>query len=123
MPLDRGIDSFREYGRLALRTLASDVAADPMKVTLNAATGIASEAGEVNEIVKKRFFHHHPDDAEARVHMAKELGDLLWYWNLMCHAYGLDPASVAETNIEKLKKRYPEGFSTERSINRAPGDI
>lgn len=118
-----GLDSIREYSELALRTLAEPVAADYVLSTLNAATGIASEAGEINEIVKKRFFHNHPDTDAVRVHMAKELGDLAWYWVLMCRCYNLDPADVLQTNIEKLKARYPEGFSTERSVNRTPEDI
>lgn len=118
-----GLDSVRMYGDLAIRTLATPVAADLTLATLNAATGVASEAGEINEIVKKRFFHNHPHTEETRLHMKKELGDLAWYWALMCRCYDLDPADVLQTNIDKLKARYPEGFSTERSINRAPGDI
>lgn len=119
----QGMDSIRQYSGLALRTLATPVAADVVLSTLNAATGIASEAGEINEIIKKRFFHNHPNTEDVRVHMKKELGDLAWYWALMCQCYDLDPADVLNTNIEELKARYPEGFSTERSLNRAEGDI
>jgi NTP pyrophosphatase (non-canonical NTP hydrolase) len=117
------IDSITTYAKLANVTLADRVRKSPMMTALNAATGIASEAGEINEIVKKEYFHEHPRTVEVVNHMEKELGDLVWYWALMCFAYHLDPADVLEANIEKLKKRYPDGFSPERSMNRAPGDI
>lgn len=117
------LDSIREYSGLALRTLAPAVKAEQKEAILNAATGLSSETGEINELVKKRFFHFHPWTPENQEHIKKELGDLAWYWALMCWCHGLDPAEVLHANIEKLKARYPEGFSTERSINRAAGDI
>jgi NTP pyrophosphatase (non-canonical NTP hydrolase) len=117
------IDSITEYAKLANITLADRVRANTMLTELNAATGIASEAGEINEITKKRYFHDHPNTGETIKHMEKELGDLIWYWALMCFSYNLEPAQVLQTNIDKLKARYPEGFSTERSMNRAEGDI
>lgn len=126
------MDSIREYTELANRTLADDVRrndlsvlqAEPMAMAiLNAASGLASEAGEVNELVKKRFFHNHPWTEDTQAHLKKELGDVAWYWALTCWTHGLDPADVLATNIAKLKARYPEGFSTERSVNRAPGDL
>jgi NTP pyrophosphatase (non-canonical NTP hydrolase) len=118
-----GLNDIDEYQGYALRTLASDVAKDRMKVFLNAATGLSSETGEINEIIKKHFFHGHPWNADTQVHMKKELGDLAWYFALMCHAIGVRPSDVLMTNIAKLKARYPAGFSTEKSLNRAEGDI
>lgn len=117
------IDSITEYAKLANVTLADRVRQDQAMVRLNAATGIASEAGEINEIVKKRYFHEHPDTPEVQTHMMKELGDLIWYWALMCYGYQLDPREVLQANIDKLRARYPNGFEAERSINRQPGDI
>lgn len=122
-PKPEGLDSIREYGQLALRTLASDVAADHFRVCMNTVTGMMSEAGEVAEILKKHFFHGHPMDEAALTHLKKEMGDQMWYWAVMCYAFNFDPAEVLQMNIDKLRKRYPEGFSTERSLNRAPGDI
>lgn len=84
---------------------------------------MASEMGEVAEILKKHFFHGHPMDEATRVHLQKELGDMQWYWAVMNHAFSMDPAETLQININKLIARYPEGFSTERSLNRAPGDI
>lgn len=125
------IDSITEYQELAMRTLAENVKNNDVGIFSdyraamhwNAASGIASEAGEINEIYKKVYFHGHPLNDETLLHLKKETGDLMWYVMLNCFANGWDPAEVLQVNIEKLKARYPEGFSTERSMNRAPGDI
>lgn len=118
------IDSISQYGQLAVRTLAEKVAADTFMTHMNMATGLASETGEINELLKKRYFHFHPWTPENQEHLKKELGDLAWYWVVTCLSHGMDPAEVLATNINKLQARYPEGhFSTERSINRAVGDI
>lgn len=82
---------------------------------LNGALGITGEAGEVADMIKKHVFHGHGLDTDALV---KEIGDVCWYVALLCTAIGVDMASVMEKNIEKLKTRYPEGFSSEASINR-----
>lgn len=81
----------------------------------NWALGLAGEAGEVADIVKKHVYHGHELDLEE---LKDELGDVLWY--LAGMSYDLDVwfSEIAEGNIDKLKKRYPEGFSQERSINR-----
>lgn len=117
------IRDINEYVHLAMRTLAPEVEADTFKMHMNAVTGLASETGEINEIMKKHYFHGHPLDAVGKDHLKKELGDLAWYWALMCYANGFDASEVLSLNIAKLKARYPEGFSTERSINRSKDDI
>lgn len=129
--LPGGIDSLVEYQGLAMRTLAENVKngdpaifADPRAAMhWNAASGLASEAGEINEIYKKVYFHGHPLDEACMEHLKKEQGDLLWYCMLNCFANGWDPREILAMNIAKLKARYPDGFDTERSINRAEGDI
>lgn len=82
---------------------------------LNAALGLAGEAGEVADMIKKWKFQGHLLDPKD---IAKELGDICWYVALMSESIGLSFDEILEMNIEKLKKRYPEGFSAERSINR-----
>lgn len=87
---------------------------------LNGALGLTGEAGEVADMIKKHIFHGHdltPED------LVKELGDVCWYLALISHACGISIEHIMEQNIEKLRKRYPDGFSTEKSINRAEGDI
>ncbi|HSE45054.1 MAG TPA: nucleoside triphosphate pyrophosphohydrolase family protein, partial [Gemmatimonadales bacterium] len=77
--------------------------------------GIAGEAGEVADLIKKWVGHGHPADTEK---LAKELGDVLWYVAALSAEFGLDMGEIAQLNIDKLRARYPEGFSTERSLNR-----
>lgn len=114
-----------------MRTLADDVKANAPHIFAdpraamhwNAASGMASEAGEVNEWYKKYYFHGHPWNADTEAHLMKEHGDLMWYLMLGCFANGWDPAAILQMNIDKLKARYPDGFSTERSLHRAAGDV
>ncbi len=125
------IEDVRVYALLANRTLAPNVRdgsvmADwPLGVptVLNAVLGLSSETGEINEIIKKWLFHGHPMTAEVLDHLLKEVGDLMWYVALLCFAFEFDLAEVMAMNINKLAKRYPAGFRTEDSINRAPEDI
>ena len=87
------------------------------------ALGLAGEAGEVAEMVKKHVFHGHPFEGEAAVQkLVKELGDVLWYVTYGTRAIDSSLDAVMQTNIDKLSARYPEGFSSERSINREAGD-
>jgi NTP pyrophosphatase (non-canonical NTP hydrolase) len=102
-----------EYQQLAARTLGGDRTHEQQ--LSNAALGLTGEAGEVAEIIKKHLYHATPLDQDALV---KELGDCLWYVAAFANVLGLSLDDVAERNIEKLRRRYPEGFDTERSRNR-----
>lgn len=81
----------------------------------NAALGLTGESGEVADHVKKYLFQGHLFDRDA---IKKELGDILWYLNLMADSCGFDLEEIAQANIDKLQKRYQKGFSAEQSINR-----
>lgn len=82
---------------------------------LNAALGLSGEVGELNDMIKKFIFHGHAmDEGEFK----KEIGDILWYLAMMCKACGYNLDVIMEMNIQKLLKRYPEGFDSERSKNR-----
>lgn len=72
-------------------------------------------AGALADYIKKHIGHGHPLDLEK---LKLELGDVLWYVAMLAHINGLSLMEVANANIEKLQKRYPNGFSTEASINR-----
>lgn len=87
---------------------------------VNGALGLAGESGEVADIVKKAMFQGHAIDKE---HIAKELGDVLWYVAETATAIGYDLETIMQMNIDKLIKRYPEGFSSQRSMNREEGDV
>jgi NTP pyrophosphatase (non-canonical NTP hydrolase) len=105
--------NFSEYQQLALRTARSDQSLDIRR--LIATLGLAGEAGEVAELVKKQIGHGHNVAPEQ---VAKELGDALWYTALVATLYDLDLQQIARENIEKLRRRYPEGFSSSDSISR-----
>jgi len=102
-----------EYQELAARTLGRDRTHEQQLA--NAALGLAGEAGEVADVIKKHLFHATPLDQQALV---KELGDCLWYIGAFATVLGLSMDDIAQRNIEKLRQRYPEGFDTERSRNR-----
>lgn len=87
---------------------------------LNGVLGLVGESGEVADIVKKVAFQGHEIDIE---HIAKELGDILWYVAETATAIGYDLETIGRMNIVKLEKRYPDGFSAERSQNREEGDV
>lgn len=102
-----------EYQKLAMRTASANRSKD---IDLLIATlGLAGESGEVCDQIKKWAGHGHTLDREK---LKEELGDLLWYIARIAewHTFSLD--DIMEENIAKLKRRYPEGFSSERSINR-----
>lgn len=82
------------------------------------ALGVAGEAGEVADLIKKTFLHGHPlDDAKLK----KELGDVLWYVTAIARDRGFTLADVAAANVEKLRARYPDGFTREASMARKDG--
>lgn len=82
---------------------------------LNGVMGLCGESGEVADIVKKAVFHKHDLN---KTDMAKELGDVMWYVAMCCHALGISLDDVMQGNIDKLKRRYPDGFSEQASQNR-----
>lgn len=102
-----------EYQKLAQRT-SNKILHGNWKL-LEGALGLCGESGEVADYIKKAFFHHHNFD---RKHVIEELGDVLWYVAEIASEIACDMDTIMEMNIAKLKKRYPEGFSAERSINR-----
>lgn len=92
-----------------------------MPNVLYAAIGMCGEAGEVSELIKKYAYHGHTIDRE---HLARELGDVLWYVSYMAHLFGYSLGEIMAMNQEKLAKRYPDGkFDEERSRNRKEDDI
>ena len=79
------------------------------------ALGLNGEAGEVAEAIKKAYFHGHELD---RIALAKELGDVMWYIAVLSDELGFPLVEIAQMNITKLRARYPNGFSQEKSRNR-----
>ena len=90
---------------------------------LTAVIGMQSETGEFAEIVKKCIFQGKELNDDVKFHLMRELGDIIWYWSQGVMSLGLNPTDVIKENINKLEKRYPNGFEAFRSENRAEGDI
>ena len=107
--------TINEYQQLALRTTA-----EKCRSLGNCAMGLAGEAGECVDIIKKHLYHDHELDKE---HLAKELGDVAWYIAVGAQVIGYDLETILQMNIDKLKARYPDGFSPEKSLHRKDGDV
>lgn len=102
-----------DYQRMAMRT-AGEYETDYDKLR-NAVYGLNGEAGEVIDLLKKHEFQGHDLPAEKLI---DECGDVLWYCALLADALGFSLEAVMNRNIDKLRKRYPDGFDKNRSINR-----
>ena len=105
--------TINEYQRLAMTTLNPALAGKD--VLINGVMGLCGEAGEAIDIVKKHLAQGHALDREALI---GELGDVAWYLAETAYALGVDLETVLAGNIEKLKRRYPEGFDAAHSIDR-----
>lgn len=88
---------------------------DALDALPHGALGLAGEAGEVADLIKKCVYHDHPLDLDALI---KELGDVQWYLVYLCNAIGVTLAEVMDRNAAKLRARYPDGWDTTRSANR-----
>ena len=104
-----------DYQRLAGRTLidgpdAEYTGAEIMFVWN--ALGLAGEAGEVADTIKKAVFHQHGINRDELI---KELGDVLWYVAALCTKLDVTMSEVMERNIDKLRARYPEGYTSNAS--------
>lgn len=110
-----------EYQEKALRTEAR-IVKDTVPYTrlIEALMGLSGETGEAIDALKKVLFQGHDFD---RVRIARELGDIAWYLALAADAIGCGLEDIFKMNIEKLEKRYPNGFEKERSVRRRKGDI
>lgn len=90
-----------------------------VKVTLHALHGMVGEIGEIHSIYQKLYQGHDVDENHAK----NEVGDLLWFIAEYCTAQGWNLDDIMQINIDKLQKRYPNGFEIEKSLNRTEGDI
>ena len=112
--------TINEYQTEALRTAAGMNHPSNDEILLNGVMGLAGETGECVDMMKKHLFQGHELDKE---HIAKELGDVAWYIALSAYAMGYDLETILQMNVDKLRKRYPNGFEAERSLHRQEGDV
>ena len=107
-----------EYQKEAMATL--NPALNQKDVLINSVMGLCGESGEAIDIVKKWLAQGHTLDKE---HLAKELGDIAWYLAEAATALDLSLGDILQANLDKLEKRYPNGFETRRSLSRAAEDL
>ena len=105
--------TLNEYQELAQRTSRNDISPDDH--LFNGILGLAGETGECADLVKKCFFQ---DGRDIREDLKDEAGDVLWYVVEVISAMGWTLEEVAQHNVDKLKRRYPEGFDADRSLHR-----
>ncbi len=102
-----------EYQQLAMTTLNPELSERDMLI--NGVMGLCGESGEVIDLVKKHISHGHPLD-EGK--LAAELGDVMWYIAELATVLGITLEDIMTGNVEKLRRRYPDGFSTADSMVR-----
>lgn len=107
-----------EYQKLAMVTLNPEL--NKKDVLINSVMGLCGEAGEAIDIVKKWMAQGHELDKE---HLAKELGDIAWYLAEAATAIDMSLEDIFQANLDKLKKRYPDGFEIQKSLVRAEEDV
>jgi NTP pyrophosphatase (non-canonical NTP hydrolase) len=104
-----GGEVLREYQELCRLTAKKFESKE--KEILTWGLGIAGEAGDVASCIKKTFAH----DNDQREGIKENLGDTLWYTAMICNFFEWDLQEIMEMNLEKLKKRYPQGFTIENA--------
>lgn len=109
-----GPATFDDYQRAAERTVNESLSQEQRLI--DAAAGLAEEAGEVLGLVRKHAYMGHELDRERIV---RELGDALWCLATVASCVGVTLGEVASANVEKLRRRYPDGYSDEASRARS----
>jgi len=105
--------TFLKYQMQSARTLNTAL---EMKDQLNNYVfGLVGEVGETVDLLKKFFYHGHEIDKQK---LKGELGDILWYVAAIATLFELDLQDIALCNVEKLSRRYPNGFNSQASANR-----
>ena len=103
------INNLKEYQALCKNT--AQKLDDKEKEILTWGLGVAGEAGDVASCIKKTFCHKNDQTAGIR----ENLGDTLWYLAMICNYFDWDLEEVLGENVEKLKKRYPQGFTEQQA--------
>ena len=110
--------TINEYQELAMTTLNPEL--NKKDVLINSVMGLCGESGEAIDIVKKWLAQGHELDKER---LKKELGDIAWYLAEAATVLDFTLEEILQENIDKLKKRYPDGFEVKKSIERLKGDL
>ena len=107
-----------DYQEKAMTTL--NPALDKKDVLINSVMGLCGESGEAIDIVKKWLMQGHELDKE---HLIKELGDVAWYLAEAATTLDVPLETVFQENLDKLHRRFPNGFDAQASVHRKKEDI
>lgn len=105
--------NIRDYQTLSVRTMNKELTKEQQ--ISNMVFGANGELGEVTDILKKYLYQGHRINKQ---HLAEEIGDTLFYIVNLCTLFNLDIEDILQGNVDKLRKRFPNGFEVDRSINR-----
>ena len=105
--------NIRDYQTLSVRTMNKELTKEQQ--ISNMVFGANGELGEVTDILKKYLYQ---GPRLNKQHLAEEIGDTLFYIVNLCTLFNLDIEDILQGNVDKLRKRFPNGFEVDRSINR-----
>ncbi|MFH1714017.1 MAG: nucleoside triphosphate pyrophosphohydrolase family protein [Candidatus Nealsonbacteria bacterium] len=105
----RKTKNLKEYQNLCKKT--AQKFKDKEKEILTWGLGMAGEAGDVAGCIKKTVSHKN----DQKIGIRENIGDTLWYMAMICNFFGWELTDVLTENINKLQKRYPEGFSQKKA--------
>ena len=108
--------TLNDYQAAALRTAPQGTS--PYHDLVHGAMGVATEAGELLDVVKK---HHAYNKEIDHANLREEIGDVLWYLALLARSLGTDLDSIAAINVAKLRTRYPDRYTDHHALNRNLG--
>jgi NTP pyrophosphatase (non-canonical NTP hydrolase) len=104
------------YDQFVKNLLKADT--DPM-MKIHAAVGVAGEAGELLDAIKKVYIYGQALTQDHLTNIVEELGDLEFYMQAMRNLFGLDRQAILNVNAQKLSKRYRQlTFTTQESVDR-----
>lgn len=105
--------NINEYLKQSSRTCPD--LGDDLHNQLHMAIGASTETNELLDAYKKWLAYGKPLD---KINIAEEIFDCMWYLINLCRMLGIDPERGLQNNIDKLRIRYPEKFTSENAINR-----
>lgn len=82
---------------------------------IHSCLGLAGEAGEVVDLIKKSVSYGTPIYTG---HLLEECGDTLHYLARILDYWGFTLEDAKKHNLDKLHKRFPNGYSNKDAIER-----
>ncbi len=107
--MEKEINNLKEYQKICQKTAKKFK--NKEKEILVWGLGITSEAGDVAGCIKKTFIHNN----DQKDGIKENIGDIMWYTAMICNYFNWDFDEILKENIQKLKKRYPRGFTIKRA--------